>query len=146
VSELDVATIKRALEDAGIEVYRAGEAEIQVAERVRLHIMDSGVRIVLGDQPTVRFTARSQRSDFPNAAPDDLFARVRTSIGTPATARGFQESTHHVHEVKDPVDESKVLDVWHEVTYEKPTDAVDDLVEEVRWALGVEKYVTNVGE
>lgn len=144
MSGLDSAGIKRALEAAGIEIYRSKPEEIQVAERVRLHIMDSGVRVVVaGGTARVRFTARSQRSDFPHAAADELFARVRSSIGAPAGERGYTEATSSVHEVVDPVDDTKVLDVWHEVTYEKPAMEVDDLVDEVRWALGVEKYVTD---
>ena len=90
----------------------------------------------------MRFTARSQRSDFPNADSDDLFGRVREQVGQPATARGYAETTTHVHEVTDPVDDTRILDVWHEVVYEKTT-AAEDLVDEVRWALDIEKYVSN---
>jgi hypothetical protein len=39
------------------------------------------------------------------------------------------------------VDDSKTLDVWHEVVYEKPTDDLDEVIDEVRWALGLEKFV-----
>lgn len=141
MSTLDVKSLKNALIDAGLEIYRAGDSEIQVAERVRLHIMDSGIRV--GVEGThVRFTARSQRSDFPNDASDDLFARVRGSVGENAGARGYVETDSATVEVKDPVDDSKILDVWHEVTYEISTQAVEAVIEEVRWALGVEKYVT----
>ncbi len=136
------ASIREALENAGIEIYRSTPDEVHVAERVRLHIMDSGVRVLSkGDRVSVRFTARSQRSDFPNADSTALFLRVREDVGTRAKARGYEEQETAVREVKDPVDEARVLDVWHEVIYEKPTDD-DNLVEEVRWALSVEKYVT----
>ena len=144
MNAVDAAAIKRALETAGIEVYRAMPNEIQVAERVRLHIMDSGVRVVLIDgRAAIRFTARSQRSDFPHAAAEELFERVRSSIGRPATERGYIEATSGIRQVLDPVDSTKVLDVWHEVTYQKSTDAGDELITEVRWALTVEKYVTD---
>ena len=140
----NVASIKEALESAGIEIYRSTPEEVQVAERVRLHIMDSGVR-VLSDTPDgalrVRFTARSQRSDFPNAQSDDLFARVRNEVGTEAVERGYDEKDTTIREVTDPVDDAKVLDVWHEVVYEKPA-SLAELVDEVRWALSVEKYVS----
>jgi hypothetical protein len=43
--------------------------------------------------------------------------------------------------VKDPVNNARVLDVWHEVTYRKPLAAPADAVSEVRWALELEKYV-----
>ena len=143
MSTSNLSSIKQALEDAGIEIYRSRPSEIEVAERVRLHIMDSGVRILLaeaGDEVRVRFTARSQRSDFPNARPEDLFDRVRESIGTSANDHGYEEAGATVLEVTDPVDESRVLDVWHEVTYEKSAPPAA-LVEEIRWALSIEKYV-----
>ncbi len=144
LSQLDVSTVKTALEGGGIEVYRSGADEIQIAERVRLHIMDSGVRVFVRDGVMhVRFTARSQRSDFPNAAAEDLFERVRSKVGTPAGERGYVEQNICVQEVLDPMDESRVLDVWHEIVYEKAAAAVDELVDEVRWALEVEKYVAS---
>jgi hypothetical protein len=142
VSMSNEASIKEALESAGIEIYRSTPGEVHVAERVRLHIMDSGVRVLSsGDQVAIRFTARSQRSDFPNADSTALFLRVREDVGTRAQERGYEERETAVREVTDPVDEARVLDVWHEVVYEKATDD-DSLVDEVRWALSVEKYVS----
>ena len=134
--------IKEALVDAGIEIYRASDTEIQIAERVRLHIMDSGVRLQVGLPIRVLFTARSQKSDFPNEAPEHLFGRVRQAIGDTAGRRGYVEASADTVEVKDPVDQSRILDVWHEVTYEKVIEESDDAIDEVRWALAVEKYVT----
>jgi len=143
VSKPDVQRVKKALIDAGVEIYRTQEEEIVVAERVRLHIMDSGVRIRLGDAPRVMFTARAQRRDFPNAEADVLFDKVRVTVGSTAGDRGYEEVAAATVEVKDPVDDSKILDVWHEVTYGKDLPAIDDVVDEVRWALDVEKYVAS---
>jgi len=140
VIDLDVQSVAKALEDAGVEIYRHVGDEIQVAERVRLHIMDSGIRVVLEQGVRVRFTARSQQSDFPNALPDDLFAKVRGSIGEQANPRGYAETKSATVQVKDPVDDKRVLDVWHEVTYEKSSD-LDDLVDEVQWILKLDKYI-----
>ena len=142
VSKPDVQRVKQALIDAGVEIYRADDAEIQVAERVRLHIMDSGVRVELGTPARVLFTVRSQRSDFPHAKPDELFDKVRGSIGEQASLRGYAEHDATTVEVKDPVDGAKILDVWHEVTYVKDLADLGALVEEVRWALEIEKYVS----
>ena len=103
--------------------------------------MDSGVRVVLNGELGVQFTARSQLSDAPSAQPAELFGRVRQEIGAKAGRRGYEELGSEIVEVKDPVDEARVLDVWHEVTYRKPLAAVDDAVVEVRWALDLEKYV-----
>lgn len=138
---LTIQSIQQALANAGVEIYRSGEHEVQIAERIRLHIMDSGVRVVANDGLVVQFTARTQRSDAPSARSDELFQRVRDEIGEQASSRGYEESHAEVVEVKDPVDEARVLDVWHEVTYRKPLRHLDDAVNEVRWALGLEKYV-----
>ncbi len=141
MSAPDVQSLKKALVDAGVEIYRADPQEIQIAERVRLHIMDSGVRVAIASQAVVKFTVRSQRSDFPNAEPEHLFARVRASVGTQANERGYSEEGTATVSVTDPVDKTKVLDVWHEVTYAKPAAGLDDVISEVRWALAVDKYV-----
>lgn len=138
---LTIQSIQQALASAGVEIYRTDEHELQIAERIRLHIMDSGVRVVVGDGLAVQFTARTQRSDAPSAQSDELFRRVREEVGEQAGSRGYQESAAEVVEVKDPVDDARVLDVWHEVTYRKALEAIDDAVTEVRWALDLEKYV-----
>ena len=142
MSNSDLQQVKSALLDAGIEVYRTRDAEIQIAERVRLHLMDSGVRILDDDGLGVEFTARSQRSDFPNVSPDKLFERVRDMVGRAALDRGYVETQARSVDVTDPVDADKILDVWHEVTYRKVTSSTEDLIDEVRWALSVEKYVS----
>lgn len=138
---LTIQDIQQALSDAGVEIYRTADRELQIAERVRLHIMDSGVRVALNGGLVVQFTARTQRSDAPSALAEDLFRRVREEVGEQAGRRGYQESHAEIVEVKDPVDDARVLDVWHEVTYRKPLAAVSDAVAEVRWALDLEKYV-----
>ncbi|MEM7138612.1 MAG: hypothetical protein AAF500_18675 [Myxococcota bacterium] len=138
---LGIQDIQQALVDAGVEIYGADGHELRIAERVRLHIMDSGVRVVAQPGLEVAFTARTQRSDAPSAQPDELFRCVRDAIGARATDRGYEEAGAELVEVKDPVDEARVLDVWHEVTYRKPLDDVNATVEEVRWALELDKYV-----
>jgi len=142
MATLDVELIKSALSRAGVEVYRAFPEEIYVAERVRVHLMDSSVRVGVGNKCSVSFTARCQRSDFPNSPPEELFAKVRNSVGPFAGARGYAEASHRIIEIKNPVSPGQVLDTWHEVTYTKTSDDVDDLVREVRWALDVEKYIS----
>jgi hypothetical protein len=152
----DVKQLKAELSSAGIEIYRTKKTEIHIAERIRLHIMDSGVRLQLldtgageespGSSPTgeglrIVFTARSQRSDFPDTAADVLFEKVRAAVGPDATARGFAESTSGTIEVKDPMDAAKVLDVWHEVTYQKDAPDTNAAVDEIRWALNLERYI-----
>jgi hypothetical protein len=127
---LTIQDIQQALADAGVEIYRTEDQELQIAERVRL-----------SDALAVQFTARTQRSDAPSAQSEELFRRVREEIGERAGSRGYEESRAEIVEVKDPVDEARILDVWHEVTYRKPLAESDDAVAEVRWALDLEKYV-----
>ncbi|MEM7447983.1 MAG: hypothetical protein AAF355_07065 [Myxococcota bacterium] len=134
--------IQAALEEAGLEIYTSSSDEIQIAERIRLHIMDSGIRLVLGDPLRIRFTARCQRADFPNESAETLFTRVRDVVGKAAGDRGYEETGFAQVEVKNPVDDSKILDVWHEVTYEKSLPSLAQAVPELRWALKVEKYVS----
>jgi hypothetical protein len=138
---LTMREIQKALAGAGVEIYRSDNRELRIAERVRLHIMDSGVRVVMGNGLAVQFTARAQRSDAPSAQPEELFRRVREEIGERAGSRGYEEARAEIVEVKDPVDDARVLDVWHEVTYRKPFQGIDEALAEVRWALGLEKYI-----
>lgn len=140
MSSIDLQQVKKQLIDAGLEIYRTKESELEIAERIRLHIMDSGVR-VRADLSVV-FTARSQRSDFPSVAPDDLFEKVRTTIGPQAQERGYAEEASQTVDVRDPMDDAKVLDTWHEVVYVKSASELPVVVEEVRWALGLERYVS----
>ena len=132
--------IRQALEEAGIEIYRTQGDEIHVAERIRLHIMDSGVRVVATSPGRVRFVARAQRADFPHATEQELLERLRGGVGAEARARGYEEGASRTVQVRDPVDEQRILDTWYEIPYEKGglTD-VDDVLAEVRWALAAER-------
>ena len=141
----DLSTVQSALHQAGVEVYRTEDQEIHIAERVRFHIMDSGVRLRLRDHARVSFTARTQRSDFPNEMAEQLFERVRSMVGESAGARGYAEADAKTVKVLDPVDDSRVLDVWHEVTYQKAIDDAEAAVEEVRWALSIERFLGRPG-
>jgi hypothetical protein len=140
---LDAKQIKEILVRSGLEVYRSRSCEVHVAERVRSHIMDSGVKVFLvtDDALEVRFAARTQRSDYPDALEGDLFARVRDVVGERALRRGFAEREAGTIEVKDPIDPARTLDVWHEVVYAKSVSDVGEAVDEVRWALGIDRYV-----
>lgn len=136
----DLQAVKRELVKAGLEIYRTKPSELEIAERVRLHIMDSGVRV--RNNLSVVFTGRTQRSDFgAGISTEQLFERVRDAIGQQAQDRGYVEEAAHLVEVKDPMDDQRVLDTWHEVVYVKEAGHVDGVVEEVRWALSVEKFV-----
>jgi hypothetical protein len=144
LTSVNLNQVKDELVKAGVEIYRTlPPEEIHVAERVRLHIMDSGIRVRCGDSLTVEFTARAQRSDFPAVSSEQLFEKVRKAVGDDAAARGYDEVAAQTVEVRDPMDDKRVLDTWHEVTYKKATDSLDAALAEVQWALGLEKYVAH---
>ena len=138
---LTLDRLKQALADAGLEIYRATASEIRIAERVRMHLMDSGVAVSLRSGAQVLLTVRSQRSDFPGAPAELLFDKVLGAVGKAAEERGFRELSAVTRDITDPVDESHVLDVWHELTLAKDTNDADDLIDDVRWALRVPKCI-----
>lgn len=140
VTTHQIQKVTSLVEEAGLEVYQAHATEIEIAERIRLHIMDSGVRVKVADGLIIRFSARCQRSDFPGESPDALFERVHQAVGIPVQTRGYSEAERRVIEVKDPSDDGRMLDVWHEIVFEMPCDE-PKLVEELQWVLELEKYV-----
>lgn len=142
MSTLTVDVVKKALLDAGFEVFRAKGETIQLAERVRSHLMDANVAVCVGGSATVSFTVRGQRSDYPTDTDEALFQRIRGATADKARARAFAESGAASRQIQDPVDETRVLDVWHELTFSKPTTQLDELVADVQFALSLPKCVT----
>jgi hypothetical protein len=133
------AQVKRALVDAGFEVFRTRNDEIVLAERPRENlIMDSGVRLRMGDPLEVRVVFRVQKADFPNEDDAHLFERVRI-LATSSLGAGFAEQGSTVSRVPDPGEPERTLDTFYEVTYGKSAATLSDAVLEVRLALGLEK-------
>jgi hypothetical protein len=138
---MTLESLSEAVVKAGLEIYRAEHSEIRIAERIRMHLMDSGVAILLSPALRVCVTVRAQRSDFPMASELELFDRVRAALAATAQARGYAEASAKAREILNPADESDVLDVWHELTFEKSESDVAVLIGEVQWALSVSKCV-----
>jgi len=141
VTAFTLDRLKQAMVGAGLEIYRINGTEIRVAERVRVHLMDSAVAVTLRDPAHVNLTVRVQRSDFPNAPAEALFAKVRDAVLSAAQARGFVELSAAARDITDPVDASHLLDVWHELTFAKPIASLETMIDDVRWALSVPKCV-----
>jgi hypothetical protein len=130
---------KKALVDAGFEIFRSRGDEIVLAERPRENlIMDSGVRLRLTEPLDVRLILRAQKADFPNEDESHLFERVRR-LAEPAVSKGFLELSTAVSKVNDPGDSERVLDTFYEITYSKTASALDDAVTQIRFALALEK-------
>lgn len=140
-SVLSLEALSRAVEAAGLEVYRAESAELRIAQRIRMHLMDSGVLVALDPSPRVCLTIRAQRSDFPTDGAEVLLARVRDAVASATSARGFVEIGAVSREIQNPTDDSDVLDVWHELTFAKPFSDETALIDEVRWALAIPKCI-----
>src|ERR1044071_4405399 len=131
--------LKKTLVARGFEVYRTLGDQIVLADRVRDNlIMDSGVAVRPGEQLAVRFVVRAQASDFPSANADDLFDRAR-ACAVEACGRGYAEVAAAEVKVRDPGDASSTLDTWYEVSFERPVASEDELEQELRYALALEK-------
>ena len=138
---MTLEALSDAVVKAGLEIYRADASEIRIAERVRMHLMDSGVVIAIGPALRVLVTVRAQRSDFPMASEAELFDRIRDALNPTAQARGYDEASTAARDILNPGDASDVLDVWHELTFQKSIADVATLISEVQWALSVPKCV-----
>lgn len=131
--------IKRALIEAGFEVFRTRSEEIVLAERPRENlIMDSGVRLRLTASLEVRIVMRAQKADFPNEEEVRLFERVR-KLAEQATATGFTEVGTSITRVADPGDEERTLDTFYEITYAKSVAALPEALAELKFAMALEK-------
>jgi len=135
---LTPSELKKQLIAAGLEIFRVQGNRIHLADRVRENlIMDGGVSAVVGEPLIVRLVVRAQSSQFPGESPDQLFGRAR-GVAAPCEPRGYREAGTAVVPINDPGGGPQTLDTWYEVAYEKPVEA-KDLLDELRYALGVEK-------
>lgn len=135
--------LKKLLLAEGFEVYRTLSDRIVLADRVRDNlIMDSGVAAKPGAPPSVNFVVRAQASDFPADSQDQIFERAR-QMARDALSRGYAEIGVNSVEVRDPGDNSRTLDTWFEVAFEKKLNDDSELAAELRYALSLEKTAPN---
>ena len=131
--------LKKALMAAGFEIYRTLGTTVILADRVRDNlIMDSAVAAVAGDELRARFSVRAQRNDFPSESEEQLFERAREQAQT-ALERGYREAQTTIVPMVDPSDKTRSLDTWFEVSFEKTVADVSELVEELHFALSLDK-------
>lgn len=138
-SSLSPQELKKALIAAGLEVYRTTSDEVVLADRVRENlIMDSGVRVKVGQPIEVSVVLRVRRAHFPNEAENALFDHVR-GLGSNIVEKGFAERETRVTPVSDPADSGRLLDTFYEVVFTRPADQLEQAIECVRYALEVAK-------
>lgn len=132
------AELKRALRDAGLEIYRTRADVVHLAERVRENLlMDSGV-YVRASALTVGIVVRAQKADFPGETEAQLLDRAR-ALAAPAKERAYVEVGAAAHDIHDPGDPTRTLDTWFEATFERPLADEAALLDEIRFALSIEK-------
>jgi hypothetical protein len=131
--------LKKALAQAGFLVFRTQGDDIILAERVRENlIMDSGVRLRASSPLVVRIVMRAQRGDFPSEEEANLFERV-SRLAEPARTGGFLEVERNIAPVIDPGDASRTLDTFYEITLAKEADGLESAIEQLRFAMTLEK-------
>jgi hypothetical protein len=134
-----ISHTKRALIEAGFEVFRTRNEEIVLAERPRENlIMDSGVRLRLATAFEIRVVLRAQKADFPNEDEARIFERVR-KLAERVLAAGFGEASTSITRVADPGDPDRTLDTFYEITYAKTAAALPEALAELKFAMTLEK-------
>lgn len=113
-----------------------------MAERVRDNLlMDGGVSACTGDSLAVRFVTRAQHSDFPAESEEQLLLRAHDCAAV-AIPLGYQEVERNVVPILDPGDGTRTLDTWFEVAFMRQVADLEELVQEVRFALKLNKVVS----
>jgi hypothetical protein len=131
--------LKKALVEAGFEVFRTRGDEVVLAERPRENlIMDSGVRLKAGQPLQIRVVMRAQKADYPNEDEPHLFERVR-KLASDALREGFVETEATISRVTDPGDPARTLDTFYEIVFAKEAGTLDIAVAGLKFALALEK-------
>jgi hypothetical protein len=140
VPEFNVKDLKRALVGAGFEVFRVRDDEVHLAERQNVQLMEAGVRARAAGSPRVLVVARAQRNDAPSLSEQALYELIRARNAGMVSA-GYRETAAIAREIRSVSDHDHVLDVWYEVTFERPVESIEEAVDEVRRAMETERYV-----
>ena len=131
--------LKKLLIGMGFEVYRTMGTKVLLAERVRDNLlMDGNVAVCTGELLELRFITRAQQGDFPTETEGQLLDRARF-CGVTAIERGYREVGIAAVAIHDPGDHSKTLDTWYEVTFSRHVHSVEEMIDDVRFALGLDK-------
>ncbi len=134
-------SLKRALVEAGFEVFRTRGDEVVLAERPRDNlIMDALVGVRARTPLEVRVTFRVQKSEYLHDTDEVLFERVRTLA---LAAVAFSEERCDVVQVHDPGDPNKVIDNFYDVTFVALARSFEHACELAQQALALDKRGTS---
>lgn len=137
-----IQELKKAILQAGFEVYRTRGLELQLAERPRDNlIMDAGVALLTGDALRLRLTVRAQKADFPGENDEALYKRASAQAAA-LLDRGFSQVEQRARPINDPGDPQKTLDTWFEVVFERLCDSVDQALTEIPPLLRLDKVAS----
>ena len=140
VPAIDVKALKRALVDAGLEVFRVRGEEVHLAERQNVQLMEAGVRVRGGEAPAVTVVARAQRNDAPELSPETLLDLVRARLA-PLYTDGYVEVDAVTREIRSVSDKSQVTDIWSEVTLRRDVASLEEAVAVACHAVTTDRYV-----
>jgi len=127
---MGLAETKRALRDAGFQVYDVKEEFISLAERVRDNlILHSGIAI-RATPPAIRVHLRAQSTHFPGQSQDRVYAHAET-LAREFERRGYAILGSSRTEVTDPSFPERTIDVVLGVTVERLCDDFSEVLTEV---------------
>lgn len=135
-----IAELQDLLIRNGFEVYTVEATTLHVAERLRFHLLDSGIRLFATEPLRLRFTVRSERSHAPSLSPSAHFARVRDAVAPQAAEADYYEAGTDTRLIPDPNHERELLDIWYEMHFHKPVTP-QTLPDEVRYCLIQPRFV-----
>ncbi len=131
--------LKKELIARGFEPFRTLPDAVVLADRVRDNlIMDSGVSVGVGDTLFVRVVFHAEALAFPGEAVEELVERAR-ALAAPLLERGYREVSVTAVPIRDPGDRTQTLDTWHQVTFERPLGSLEEVLEELRVTIALEK-------
>jgi hypothetical protein len=137
-----IVETKRALREAGLQIYEVREGFITLAERVRDNlILQSGIAVSTSPF-RVQVTLRAQSLHFPGQTQDQVLAHAVELAGN-FVARGYREVGTTRTEVADPSHPERTLDVVHAVIVERPCDSWEEVLSEIKEAFSSARASTD---
>jgi hypothetical protein len=137
-----IVETKRALREAGLQVYEVRDGCIALAERIRDNlILHSGVAVCPSTW-TVKVSVRAQSLHFPGQSQERIATQAE-ELGAPFESRGFAKVSASSHDVGDPSHPGRTIDVVHTVLFERACSSWDEALAEIRAAFLLPRATTD---